>query len=86
MFPLGRREPIAGVRVIAVDGPEVTTAADGTFELWLPAGRHAVILMADGYEELRVTVAADAGDDLAYEYRLGARPSLMRPASCKPPG
>lgn len=70
VFALGSRDAIAGARVIAQGGPEVTTDEDGAFELWLVPGTHTVILRADGYEDLRVQVDIAARDDLEYEYRL----------------
>ncbi|MCB9566653.1 MAG: TonB-dependent receptor [Myxococcales bacterium] len=70
VYALGSRDPIAGARVVAVDGPQTESAADGAFELWLVPGLHEVVLRADGYEDLRVRVELAMGDDLEYEYRL----------------
>ncbi len=70
VFPLGSRDPLAGAVVVAVDGPQATTDADGLFSLWLTPGEHKVIVRADGYEDLQVRVNLRPNDDLEFEYRL----------------
>jgi hypothetical protein len=70
VFPLGSRDPLAGAVIVAVDGPQATTDADGLFSLWLQPGDHTVIVRADGYEDLQVRVSLRPSDDLEYEYRL----------------
>ncbi|MEZ4381091.1 MAG: carboxypeptidase regulatory-like domain-containing protein [Nannocystaceae bacterium] len=72
VYPMGRRDAIAGARVVAVDGDQVTTDSDGRFELWLAPGTRTVVVRADGYEDLQVRVDLRNGDDVEYEYRLDA--------------
>ncbi|HFE46194.1 MAG TPA: TonB-dependent receptor [Nannocystis exedens] len=70
VYAIGSRDALAGARVVAVDGPQTTTDAEGSFELWLAPGRREVVLRADGFKDLHVKVSLRAGDDHEYEYRL----------------
>lgn len=72
ILALGRRDPIAGARVVTEGGQEATTDAEGRFELWLAPGRHELRLRADGHDELRTAIVLQPRQDVEYEYRLAA--------------
>lgn len=68
----GSRDPIADARVIADDGTVTEVDSDGRFTVWLAPGDHSLILRAPGYEDMVIRSEIKGGQDLEYEYRMGA--------------
>ncbi|HLT36388.1 MAG TPA: TonB-dependent receptor [Enhygromyxa sp.] len=71
----GRRDPIPGARVLALDeDPEraaaVETDARGVAELDLDPGEHRLSIRADGYQSRELEVAVAAGELVTVELRL----------------
>lgn len=71
VLTFGEREPIGGATIIFRSGrPSVQTADDGSFSVYLPPGRHDLILRAPGFEDLPSVLELRPSQDLELEFRL----------------
>src|SRR5262249_20247779 len=78
VFERGSIAAIAGATITSSTGAVTVTDERGAFELDLPPGSIDLIVTEDKHEPLRVTERMTAGEGLAREYRLSARPAYRR--------
>ncbi|MGB1015325.1 MAG: TonB-dependent receptor plug domain-containing protein, partial [Nannocystaceae bacterium] len=74
----GSRDPITNARVIADDGTVTEVDLEGRFTLWLTPGEHSFTLRSPGYEDMVIASQFKGGQDLEFEYRMGAAPEGNR--------
>ncbi len=74
----GRRDPVVHAKLLALsEDPEplepiepAETDEQGRTSVWLPAGEHRFVVVANGFERLELTITIAAGEDQAIELRL----------------
>lgn len=76
----GRRDPVAHAKLLSLAEPELPDSADaieppetdehGVTSIWLPAGEHRFVVVANGFERLEVTITLEAGEEQTIELRL----------------
>ncbi len=78
VFERGSVNPIVGATVFVGEVARATTDGKGRFELALPAGEHAVVVLADDHDSLHATERVASGQGLSVEYRLTPKDEKKR--------
>src|SRR6516164_7304509 len=66
----GTINPVGRARIVAGDGYETESDAHGDFELKLPPGERAIVILTEDHDPLHVSEKLVANEGVRVEYRL----------------